>query len=53
MSNITALKRRIGSVKNTRQLTKAMQLVAASKMKKAQNSAQSSRSYREFSQDIF
>lgn len=46
MSSTTALKRRIGSVKNTKQITKAMELVAASKMKKAQDHAVSSRDYR-------
>lgn len=53
MSNITSLKRRIGSVKNTKQLTKAMQLVAASKMRRAQASALASRPYRESAFDIF
>ncbi len=46
MSNTITLKRRIGSVKNTRQITKAMELVAASKMRKAQEFAVSSRAYR-------
>lgn len=53
MSNITSLKRRIGSVKNTKQLTKAMQLVAASKMRRAQTSALASRPYRENAFNIF
>lgn len=53
MSNITTLKRRIGSVKNTKQLTKAMQLVSASKMRKAQAGATSSRPYREAAHTIF
>jgi F-type H+-transporting ATPase subunit gamma len=52
MAKTTALKRRIGSVKNTRQITKAMELVAASKMKRAQDQALSSRSYRETAHDI-
>jgi len=52
MANTTALKRRIGSVKNTRQITKAMELVAASKMRRAQDQAVSSRSYREAAHDI-
>jgi F-type H+-transporting ATPase subunit gamma len=47
MANTITLKRRIGSVKNTRQITKAMELVAASKMRRAQEYAQTSRSYRE------
>jgi F-type H+-transporting ATPase subunit gamma len=52
MANTTALKRRIGSVKNTRQITKAMELVAASKMKKAQDQAQATREYRISAQGI-
>lgn len=46
MANTTALKRRIGSVKNTRQITKAMELVAASKMRRAQEQAIGAREYR-------
>jgi len=46
MANTILLKRRIGSVKNTRQITKAMELVAASKMRRAQEHAQTSRAYR-------
>ncbi len=47
MPSTITLKRRIGSVKNTRQITKAMELVAASKMRHAQEHAKRSRSYRE------
>jgi F-type H+-transporting ATPase subunit gamma len=39
------IRRRIKSVKNTRQITKAMELVAASKMKKAQQAALAGRGY--------
>jgi F-type H+-transporting ATPase subunit gamma len=46
VGSTTALKRRIGSVKNTRQITKAMELVAASKMKRAQDQAVAARAYR-------
>lgn len=46
MANTTTLKRRITSVKNTKQITKAMELVAASKMKKAQEFAYRGRAYR-------
>jgi F-type H+-transporting ATPase subunit gamma len=46
MANTTSLKRRINSVKNTKQITKAMELVAASKMKKAQEQAYRGRAYR-------
>jgi F-type H+-transporting ATPase subunit gamma len=45
MANLRDIRRRIKSVKNTAQITKAMQLVAASKMKKAQDQATSGRSY--------
>ncbi len=45
MANIRDIRRRIKGVKNTRQITKAMQLVAASKMKKAQDQATSGREY--------
>src|SRR5437868_3202392 len=47
MANTITLKRRIGSVRNTRQITKAMELVAASKMRRAQEHAKQGRSYRE------
>lgn len=47
MANTITLKRRIGSVKNTRQITKAMELVAASKMRRAQEVAQAGRAYRQ------
>ena len=36
MPNLKEIKRRIQSVKNTQQITKAMKLVAASKLRKAQ-----------------
>jgi F-type H+-transporting ATPase subunit gamma len=47
LANTITLKRRIGSVKNTRQITKAMELVAASKMRRATESAHRGRAYRE------
>lgn len=46
MASTQQLKRRIGSVKNTKQITKAMELVAASKMRKATEAAHRGRSYR-------
>jgi F-type H+-transporting ATPase subunit gamma len=45
MASARDIRRRIKSVKNTAQITKAMQLVAASKMKKAQDQALASRPY--------
>jgi len=44
-ANTRDIRRRIKSVKNTAQITKAMQMVAASKMRKAQNAATASRPY--------
>ncbi|PCJ51842.1 MAG: ATP synthase F1 subunit gamma [Planctomycetota bacterium] len=40
MANLKVLRRRIKSIKGTSQITKAMELVAAAKMKKAQDKAQ-------------
>jgi F-type H+-transporting ATPase subunit gamma len=45
MASTRDIRRRIKSVKNTRQITKAMELVAASKMKKAQAMALAGRPY--------
>ncbi len=46
-ANTRDIRRRIKSVKNTSQITKAMQMVAAAKMRKAQNAALSGRPYAE------
>ncbi len=45
MANLRDIRRRIKSVKNTRQITRAMQLVASSKMKRAQDAAVAGRPY--------
>lgn len=45
MANLRDIRRRIKSVKNTAQITRAMQLVAAAKMKKAQDQAIAGREY--------
>jgi F-type H+-transporting ATPase subunit gamma len=45
MANTRDIRRRIKSVKNTAQITKAMQMVAASKMRKAQLAALAGRPY--------
>jgi F-type H+-transporting ATPase subunit gamma len=45
MANLRDIRRRIKSVTNTAQITRAMQLVAASKMKKAQDQALAGRDY--------
>ena len=39
MSNLRDIKRRIKSVRNTSQITKAMQMVASAKMRRAQEQA--------------
>ena len=47
MPNLKALKNRITSVKNTRKITKAMQMVAAAKLRRAQDAAEAARPYAE------
>jgi F-type H+-transporting ATPase subunit gamma len=45
--NLKDLKNRIASVKSTRKITKAMQMVAAAKLRRAQEAAEASRPYTE------
>ena len=47
MPNLKDLKNRIASVKSTRKITKAMQMVAAAKLRRAQDAAEASRPYTE------
>ena len=47
MPSLKDLKNRIESVKSTRKITKAMQMVAAAKLRRAQDAAESSRPYTE------
>ena len=47
MPSLKAFRNRIASVKATRKITKAMQMVAASKLKRAQDAAQAARPYAE------
>ena len=47
MPSLKDLKNRIGSVKSTRKITKAMQMVAAAKLRRAQDSAEAARPYAE------
>jgi F-type H+-transporting ATPase subunit gamma len=47
MPNLKDLKNRIESVKSTRKITKAMQMVAAAKLRRAQEAAEESRPYTE------
>src|ERR1051325_6251260 len=45
MASLKALKIRIGSVKSTQKITKAMKMVAAAKLRRAQQGAESGRPY--------
>ncbi len=47
MPNLKQIKRRIGSVKSTQQITKAMKMVAAAKMRKATEAIERARPYAE------
>ena len=47
MPSLKDLKNRIASVKNTRKITKAMQMVAAAKLRRAQEAAEDARPYAE------
>ena len=52
MPNLDDLKKRIGSVKSTEKITKAMKMVAAAKLRRAQESAESSRPYSDSMKDL-
>lgn len=52
MQNLRVIKGRIKSAKNIAQITKAMELVAASKMKKAQQAAESGKLYAEMIREM-
>src|SRR3990167_9393611 len=52
MATTKEIKRRIKSVKNTKKITKAMELVAASKMRRAVNQTLSSRAYAGYAWNI-
>jgi len=52
MPSTRDIRRRIKSVKNTAQITKAMQMVAAAKMRKAQQAALIGRPYAELMNQI-
>lgn len=47
MATVKEMRTRISAVKSTQKITKAMQMVAAAKLRRAQNSAQSARPYAE------
>lgn len=52
MASTRQLKSRIRSVKNTKQITKAMQMVAASKMRRAQDATKSSAAYTQAANEL-
>lgn len=52
MAGTKEIKRRIKSVKNTKKITKAMELVAASKMKRAVSNTLASRLYANYSHEL-
>ena len=47
MPSLKDLKNKIASVKNTRKITKAMQMVSAAKLRRAQDAAEAARPYAE------
>jgi F-type H+-transporting ATPase subunit gamma len=47
MASLKAIRKRIASVRNTQQITKAMKMVAAAKLRRAQEAVQASRAYAE------
>src|SRR5260370_36736539 len=53
MANTQEIRRRIKSIRNTAQITKAMQMVAASKMRKAQQHALAGRPYAALMNKVF
>ncbi len=52
MASLKDIKKRIGSVKNTQQITKAMKMVSAAKLRRAQDAAVSARPYAEKLQQV-
>jgi len=52
MASTIEFRRRIKSIKNTRQITQAQQLVAASKLRRAQEYAQRSRAYADLANEL-
>ena len=52
MANMRAIRTRIKSVKNTQQITKAMKMVAVSKLRKTQAAAENARPFAEKSREV-
>ena len=52
MANLKAIRRRISSVQNTQKITRAMKMVAAAKLRRAQDAVTSFRAYADLTQSI-
>jgi len=52
MANLKAIKKRIVSVKNTRQITKAMKMVSAAKLRRAQENVVAARPYAKMLKEV-
>jgi F-type H+-transporting ATPase subunit gamma len=52
MANLRVIRKRIGSVKSTQQITKAMKMVSAAKLKRAQDAITSARPYARKMRDV-
>jgi F-type H+-transporting ATPase subunit gamma len=52
MANLRAIRKRIGSVKSTQQITKAMKMVSAAKLKRAQDAIVAARPYARKMQEV-
>src|SRR2546426_12510467 len=53
MATLKAIRKRIGSIRNTQQITKAMKMVAAAKLRRAQEAVVQARPYAEKMVDLF
>jgi len=53
MATLKAIRKRIGSIRNTQQITKAMKMVAAAKLRRAQEAAVEARPYAEKMVELF
>src|SRR4051812_10376650 len=52
MASTQQIRSRIRSVRNTRQITKAMQLVSASKLRRMQEAAQATQAYSKYAREL-
>jgi F-type H+-transporting ATPase subunit gamma len=53
MATLKVIRKRIGSIRNTQQITKAMKMVAAAKLRRAQEAAVEARPYAEKMMELF